>query len=70
MDEKQKRQTREAEAIEAVANENEFEGEDLLEEIALLLPDYFETKEIKITEGAIEMRFYNGQAFSLKAKGL
>ncbi len=68
MDKKQKRQTNEKAAIQYAAREEGFEGKSLLEEIALILPDYFLAKDIKVKEEAIEMCFFNGQTFHLKAE--
>ncbi len=54
--------------MQFAACEKQFQGRSLLEEIAPILPDYFFAKEIDMKEDAIEMRFFNGQTFLLKAE--
>lgn len=66
MDKNQERQTSENAAIQFAACEKRFQGKSLLEEIALVLPDYFVAEKIGMEKEKIEMFFYNGQKFCLK----
>ena len=48
--------------------ENHFKANELIADIQPLLTDYFECKQIALKDGAIEMEFYNGQRFLIKAE--
>ncbi len=57
-----------ANAKKHLAEEKPFTGRELLCEIYPVLDDYFECKQIALKDGAIEMEFYNGQRFLIKAE--
>lgn len=53
-------------AVNAAKSEAPFTANDLLQEIAPLLEAYF-MGEVKCSDEAIRMEFYNGQRFEIKA---
>ena len=53
-----------------LAEEKPFSCGELISEIYPLLTDYFECKQIAVKGGAIQMEFYNGQTFLIRAEEL
>lgn len=57
-----------AAAKKRLAEERPFTGGELICEIYPVLDDYFECKRIGLKNGSVEMEFYNGQRFLIKAE--
>ena len=57
-------------AIDDAKHEKGIENADLLDEIGLILPDYFLFKSMRRTQGAIELEFYNGDIKKIYAESV
>ncbi len=56
--------------VRELITEIKFKTNDLILELQPLLTDYFECKQIAVKGGAIQMEFYNGQTFLIRAEEL
>ncbi len=54
--------------VRELFTEKQFKANDLILELHPLLTDYFGCKRIDLKGGVIEMEFFNGQRFSVKAE--